>query len=30
MIKRYDVTMGCWVVGYWKNNTQFFIVYTEK
>jgi hypothetical protein len=29
IIRRYSVEMGKWLVGYWKNNTQFQIVCVE-
>ena len=30
MVKKYDVKMKCWVVGYWVTNTRFKIVGTVR
>jgi hypothetical protein len=29
IVRRYSVDMGKWFVGYWKNNTQFHVIYVE-
>ena len=29
IVKRYDVFNGRWIVGYWKNSTQFYVMYFE-
>ena len=29
IVRRYSIDMGKWLVGYWKNNTQFQIIHVE-